>query len=474
MDGFVGRGRELAQLDAMLARVRRGGRAGRPGRALLMRGRRRVGKSRLVEEFVERADVPHVFFTASAQPSVAADLALFVEAVAASTLPGAALFAAQQPRTWDAALTLLASALPTDRPSVVVLDEMPYLIATDPGFEGTLQKVFDRELSRRPVLLLCIGSDLAMMEALNAYGRPFHQRATEMVVPPLSPADVGGMLDLPAAEAFDAHLVSGGLPLILDEWPTGASLHDYLADAVADPTSALIVSGERALAAEFPTASQAGLVLRAIGSGERTFSLIARAAGDLPQASLTRALRLLVDKRVVEVTVPLSTRPSRETRYAVADPYLRFWLSFLGPYLPEIERGRGDLTLARITSSWTSWRGRAIEPLVREALRRLPGGLLPAGSDVVGGYWTRTNDPEIDLVGADRGPVAKRITFVGSIKWLEQRPFDAHDLGRLLMHRAQLPGADESVPLVAVSRSGVTTDGVRALAPEDLLTAYRD
>ncbi|MFI5485594.1 MULTISPECIES: ATP-binding protein [Micromonospora] len=474
MDGFVGRGRELTQLNRMLSRVRDGGRAGRPGRALLMRGRRRVGKSRLVEEFVDRADIPHVFFTASAQPTVTADLALFVEAVAGSTLPGAALFQAQQPATWDAALTLLAAALPTDRPSVVVLDEMPYLIATDPGFEGTLQKVFDRELSRRPVLLICIGSDLAMMEALNDYGRPFHQRATEMVIPPLSPADVRDMLNLSAAEAFDAYLVSGGLPLILDEWPGGATLSDYLADAVTDPTSALLVSGERALAAEFPTASQAGVVLRAIGSGERTFSMISRASGGLPQASLTRALRVLTDKRIVDVSVPLSTRPSRDTRYTVTDPYLRFWLSFLAPYLPEIERGRGDLTLRRISSSWTSWRGRAIEPVMREALRRLPDGYLPEGTSSVGGYWTRTNDPEIDLVGADREPIARRITFVGSVKWLEQRPFDPHDLGRLLRHRAQLPGAADDVALVAVSRSGATAEGVRVLSPEDLLVAYRD
>ncbi|RQW84029.1 ATP-binding protein [Micromonospora globispora] len=474
MDGFVGRTRELALLDGMLRRVTGGGRAGRPGRALLMRGRRRVGKSRLVEEFVERAEVPHLFFTASAQPTIAADLNLFVSAAASSTLPGADLFAAQAPRTWDAALTLLAAALPADRPSVVVLDEMPYLIATDPGFEGTLQKVFDRELSRRPVLLVCIGSDLAMMEALNDYGRPFHQRATEMVVPPLSPADVAEMLDLPAAEAFDAYLVSGGLPLILDEWPAGSSLTDYLADAVTDPTSALLVSGERALAAEFPAQSQAGLVLRAIGSGERTFSSIGRAAGGIPQASLTRALRLLSDKRIVDVTLPLSTQPSRETRYLVSDPYLRFWLSFLGPWLPEIERGRGDLTLARITSSWTSWRGRAVEPVVRESLRRLPAGQLPENTAVVGGYWTRTNDPEIDLVGADRAPVARRITFAGSVKWLENSPFDAHDLSRLLLHRSRLPGADEKTELIAVSRSGRAVEGIRVLAPEDLLTAWGD
>ncbi|MEH1165461.1 DUF234 domain-containing protein [Micromonospora sp. CPCC 205539] len=474
MDGFVGRDRELALLNAMLGRVKRGGRAGRPGRALLMRGRRRVGKSRLVEEFVERAEVPHLFFTASAQPTVAADLALFVEAAAASTLPGAQVLSEQQPRTWDAALTLLVAALPTDRPSVVVLDEMPYLIASDPGFEGTLQKIFDRELSRRPVLLICVGSDLAMMEALNAYGRPFHQRATEMVIPPLSPADVRDMLDLSAADAFDAYLVSGGLPLILDEWPAGASVHQYLSEAVRDPTSALLVSGERAVAAEFPPQSQAGLVLRAIGSGERTFSLIARAAGDLPQASLSRALRLLIQKRAVEDTLPLSTRPSRETRYVVADPYLRFWLSFLGPHLAEIERGRGDLTLARIVTSWASWRGRAIEPVIREALRRLPGEQLPAETAVIGGYWTRTNDPEIDLVGADRGPVARRISFVGSIKWQENRPFDAHDLGRLLLHRSRLPGADETVPPVVVSRSGAAVEGARVLSPQDLLSAYRD
>jgi uncharacterized protein len=470
MAGFVGRERELASLERMLQRVAEGGRGDRPGRAVLMRGRRRVGKSRLVEEFVERAGVPYLFFTASAQPSMEADLALFSEAALASELSDA--FADQSPKSWDAALRLLASALPEDRPSVVVLDEMPYLLANDRGFEGTLQKLFDRELSRRPVLLVCIGSDLAMMEALNEYGRPFHQRATEMVVPPLNPAEVATMLDLAPADAFDAYLVTGGLPLILDEWPRGASPAGYLQEAVTDPTSALLVSAERALAAEFPVEAQARNVLAAIGSGERSFTLIGRAAGGVPQASLTRALHLLTSKRLVEAAVPVSARPSRDTRYFIADPYLRFWLTFLGPHIAEIERGRGDLVLRRITASWTSWRGRAIEPLIRESLRRLPD-VLPDGTAVVGAYWTRTNDPEIDIVGADREPVAKRITCVGSVKWLESRPFDVHDLARLIVHRGRLPGADDSTPLVAVSRSGTGVDGVRTLGPDDLIGAWR-
>jgi len=473
MAGFIGRERELAVLDRMLSRVTVGGRAGRPGRALLIRGRRRVGKSRLAEEFVERSGVPYLFFTASAQQTVAEDLALFTEAVTHSSLPGAAVFDEQRPGSWDAALRLLANALPKDRPSVVILDEMPFLVANDAGFEGTLQKMFDRELSRRPVLLLCIGSDLAMMEALNDYGRPFHQRATEMVVPPLSPADVAVMLDLPPAGAFDAYLVTGGLPLILDEWTPGASVRGYLAEAVSDPTSALLVSAERALAAEFPTDAQARKILGAVGSGERTYSLIGRAAGGVPPASLSRALQLLTTKRMVEAVTPLSTRPSRETRYAVADPYLRFWLAFLGPHLAEIERNRGDLVLARIESSWTAWRGRAIEPVIRESLRRLPSGVLPDGTKAIGGYWTRTNDPEIDIVGADREPIAGRISLVGSIKWLDSRPFDTHDLARLATHRSRLPGAEPTTPLLAVSRSGTAADGVLPLGPADLLAAWR-
>jgi len=471
MDGFVGRQTELAALDRMLARVAAGGRAGRPGRALLVRGRRRVGKSRLVEEFVERSGLPHLYFTASALTSSSADVQMFVEAGRTSSLPGADLFAGQSPQGWDAALNLLARALPTDRPSVVILDEMPYLIENDHGFEGTLQKLFDRELARLPVLLIGIGSDLAMMEALNGYGRPFHQRATEMVVLPLNPRNVADMLALPAAGAFDAYLVSGGLPLILDEWPRGASVSEYLSEIVADPTSALLVSGERALAAEFPPESQARRVLAAIGAGERTYSMVSRASG-LPQASLSRALELLITKRVVQAQTPLYTRPSLDSRYTVADPHLRFWLAFLGPYLHEIERGRGDLTLARITTSWTAWRGRAIEGVIREALRRLPER-LPGDTREIGGYWTRSNDPEIDLVGADREPIAKTITFVGSIKWQETRPFDSHDLGRLLRHRDQLPGAEAETPLLVVSRTGSDVDGPPVLGPDDLLAAYQ-
>jgi hypothetical protein len=64
------------------------------------------------------------------------------------------------------------------------------------------------------------------------------------------------------------------------------------------------------------------------------------------------------------------------------------------------------------------------------------------------------------------------ITFVGSITWHENRPFDVHDLGRLAHHRDLLPGGGPETPLLVVSRTGSTVDGVTALTAEDVVAAY--
>jgi hypothetical protein len=470
VSAFVGRERELRLLTAELRRAVPG--AERPGRCLLVRGRRRVGKSRLVEQFVESASAPSLFFTAAGSNPVE-EVRRFRADAAESTLPGRELLTAANPHNWDAAFRVLAAALPDDRRSVVVVDEVPYLMDPDREFEGVLQRAWDRQLSRKPVLLILIGSDLSMMEALDDYRRPFHQRGREMIVGPLHPGDLAAMLDLPPAVAIDAALVTGGLPLVCTEWEPGAGLWDFLGAALTNPTSALLVSAERSLAAEFPAQIQARTVLSAIGSGERTFTNIARSSGGLSATSLQRSLSLLADKRLVVGELPLSTSPSKERRYRIVDPYLRFWLHFVAPHMSEIERGRGDLTLDRIRRGWTSWRGRAVEPLVREALARiLPAGAMPAAG-AIGGFWTRTNDVEIDIVGADRAPVARELLFAGSIKWLDRATFDAHDLARLQRQRALL--SDDPLPLVAVSRAGVSTPGLdAAYGPADLLTAWRE
>lgn len=83
----------------------------------------------------------------------------------------------------------------------------------------------------------------------------------------------------------------------------------------------------------------------------------------------------------------------------------------------------------------------------------------------------RSHEIEIDLVGADRGPIVKELLCVGSVKWLENPPFDRHGLAALYRHRAAL--TDEPVPTVVVSRSGVDCTGAdAACGPAELLRAW--
>ncbi|MEU6380309.1 ATP-binding protein [Streptomyces sp. NPDC046909] len=473
---FQGRTADLELLSRQLDDVI-GKRGTTRGRAVIMTGRRRVGKSRLVQEFCDRSGLPYAVFQATRGRNAVAERADF--ATALSGLPGAEPVAGLRATDWNQALRSLALAVPDDTPSIAVIDEVPWLVEGDDEFEGALQTVWDRHLSAKPVLLLLVGSDMSVMEALQSHGRPFFGRAAKMTVRPLHLADVQRMTGLEAAEAVDALLITGGFPEIVQSWRPGTPRTQFLREAVSNPLSPLLMAGELTLLGEFPEASHARAVLEAVGSGERTFSTIASQAGGagaLPSGTLTPLLNTLRTKRVLAADLPLSTKSdTKNKRYRIADPYLRFWLAFLQRGIPLIERGRGDLALQRIERSWTTWRGRAVEPIVRESLLRLlPNDDWP-GTETIGGWWNRQNNPEIDLIGADRDPVAAAVHFVGSIKWLESQPFGRREYDTLVRDTLAVPGTGPDTPLVAVSRAGVTDDLPLAAhwGPQELVDAWR-
>jgi AAA+ ATPase superfamily predicted ATPase len=475
---FRGRTPDLNVLASQLAAVA-AGRGSDPGRAIIVTGRRRVGKSRLVQEFCDRSGVPYVIFQATRGRNPAAERGDFNATLAQSALPGAKLVADLRAGDWNQALRMLAVAVPDDAPCIAVIDEVPWLVEEDREFEGALQTVWDRHLSAKPVLLILIGSDISVMEALQTYGRPFFGRAFPMAVNPLNLADVSEFTDLAAADAIDALLITGGFPEIVQSWEPGMDRKAFLRQCVSDPLSPLLAAGELSLLGEFPEATLSRAVLEAVGAGERTFAAIASEAGagmSLSSGTLSPILNTLLAKRVLAADTPLSAKPGeRNKRYRVADGYLRFWLALLARVIPLIERGRGDLALSRIEKSWPSWRGRAVEPIIRESLLRILPDTTWSRTEALGGYWNRQNNPEIDLVGADRAPVASRIDFIGSIKWLENKPFGRQEYDELVRHLLAVPGAQPDTPLVAVSRSGVT-EGTPLAAhwgPADLVHAWQ-
>jgi len=464
MSAFVGRDAEFERLGKLLDQVRAGG--DEPGRAISIRGRRRVGKSRLVREFIKRSGVPHVYFDAE-HAGTSREIARFEREVHDSDLPDRDLYSAGP--DWSSALRGLATVLPREVPSVVVIDEVPYLTRDDRSFEGALQGAWDRALSALPVLLILIGSNQSEMERLTSYDRPFYQRGTEMEVGPLTVNDVAELTGLAAVEAIDAYLVTGGMPMILRDYPHGLPVAAFLTEALANPLSSLIVSGERTLGAELPVEAHARTALAAIGHGEASFTRIANRA-ELGATQLDRALKILIERRLVCVEHPLAMTLAKNARYRVADSYLRFWLRFLSGRVHLVEAGRPELLIDDVLAHFGAWRGRAVEPILRDLLWKSRGLVPDVG--VVGGWWNRTNSTEVDLVGADRLAPARSVEFVGSIKWRAREPFGVADLAALDKARLVVPGADQA-SLVAISATGydVTASELTAITAEQLLAS---
>ena len=459
---FVGRRAELDLLSNNLDRVQRTG----EGRCVAVRGRRQVGKSRLVQELCDRSGLPYCFYTAVKGASSTEGVGQLLDALRGSSLltpAGRDLLPSQPPSSgWGDMLRVLAGVLP-DTPSIVVLDELPWISEQDPTFDGHLQVAWDRLISAKPVLLLLLGSDLHMMQRFTEYDRPFYGRAANMVLGPFNLAETAAVTGQSGADAIDAHLITGGLPGICLEWAPGALPADFLSAEIANKTSALFTVPEQSLASEFPAPDTARRVLEAVGgTGSRTFSNIAAAAGDrggpVSSGTLSPLLHRLVDeKQILAVDKPLSTRPSKLAQYRIADSNLRLYLAILRDVHQLILRDRTAAAHALLEARWSSWRGNAIEPVIRDALAIAAGaGQLPwTDTWEVGSWWNRQANPETDLVGADRAPIASRIAFAGSIKW-QDGPFDRHHLDDLRSNAPMIPGFQPGTSgLVVVSCSGV-------------------
>jgi uncharacterized protein len=175
----------------------------------------------------------------------------------------------------------------------------------------------------------------------------------------------------------------------------------------------------------------------------------------------------------VAIDVPVGASPrSKLRRYRIVDPYLRFWFRYCRPHLADMARGRADLAVDRFERDFASWRGKAIEPVVHDALSRLAASdERLAGVERVGAWWDRSNVHEFDVVGAARDG---SVPLLGSVKWRTRKPVTSGEVAALAEGRAAVPGA-ASARLLAVCPAGARDDAGAdvVLVAEDLLGAFR-
>ncbi|CAN5753930.1 ATP-binding protein [soil metagenome] len=436
--------------------------AARGGQLVVVWGRRRVGKTYLLQAFGQRHRT--IYYTAT-QQSAPVELAAFTDAVRPvlgdDGLPPGYAFP-----DWTAALDFV-----TDRSSgrlVVVVDEFPYLAGSTPGIESIVQRWWDRRGQHGSVMLVLCGSAVAYMEQIGGAAAPLHQRATATIRVTAMDYRAAGLFveSLDPAERAVVYGILGGTPLYLGLWDPGASRRANLLRLFGSPASPLVDAAELVLSGELPELENASRILRAVAIGKTRQGEIA----DYARVAVERPLKRLTMLGLLERRVPALDDPARSKRaiYRVADPYFAFWFRFIASNRTNIARGLGaQLVDNRIVPGLDDYMGGVFEDIAREHARRAATrGELHA--DRVDAWWSPDGQYEIDLVGtAGRG-----VGFVGEAKW-SRRPLTRAVLARLEQHIVGLQGVTPATPRLLYGRTGCeasvsATPGVRCFSASDL------
>jgi hypothetical protein len=422
MADLIDRERELAALTE--AAKRHG------GQLAIVWGRRRVGKTYLLEAFSRGRR--SLYYTATAQ-SAPVELAAFTDAVreqlGSEGLPPGYAFP-----DWDAALLYVTERAGSEQ-LLVVLDEFPYLTGSTPGLESVVQRWWDRSGRRSRVMLVLCGSAVAVMQGLAAAAAPLHQRATlSLHVRPLDYRAAGQFVErLKPAERIVAYAVCGGTPLYLEQWDDGADIRTNLVRLFGSPAAPMVDAAELVLSGELPEGKGHFRILTAVAIGKTRPGEIA----DYARVAVERPLKRLTTLGILERRVPALDDPDKTKRaiYRIADPYFAFWFRFIGSHRADIARGLGAaLVERRILPGLDDYLGPVFEDLAREHARILAAaGELKA--DRVEGWWSTDGRFEIDLVGLS----GRQVSFVGEAKW-SQRAIRREVLTRLDLHATGLPG----------------------------------
>lgn len=454
---FFGRQHELEVLDALWA----------SGKAefLILYGRRRVGKTALLTEWIRRTGNRALYWVAS-PTSATAQLRSFSHAVFNFENPGSVAPDDFTYSTWEQAFMQAARLAKNERVAVFI-DEFTYLLEINPGIAGTLQNLWDHVFKETEIFLCLSGSHLGMMKReFFSYQAPLYGRASSQIY--LRPFFFGATRSFfPKYSAIDRvalYSIFGGVPAYWERVDPARSISQNIKLHLLT-TNNLLQSEPRLLLQDFVSDPHNYIaILGAIANGAHATKDIARVSG-LQNVHVPKYLGVLMETGFVERRVPVTeSGPSRAGRYHITDPYLRFYFRFLADRQDQLALGAQEIALAEINRHLIDFIGKYTwEELCREwVLRAGASNALPIMADEVGSAWN--SKAQVDVVGIN---TMEKTLILGECKWtLSQN--DRKVMVELVEEKAALiipPKGKWKVFFLGFSRSGWTS-GAQAYQEE--------
>jgi len=404
---------------------------------IVIYGRRRIGKTRLVLEAVKGRE--HIYYLA-----VEGDNLRYFKRSASRVVPELA----HVREDWESYFNFL-------KDMVVVIDEFPNLVREDPGVVSLFQRIVDLVLKDTKTKLVLLGSSVSMIsDKVLSYKSPLYGRRTASIK--LKPMKFFHLRDFfPSAsweELVEIYGLTDGIPYYLEKVRT--PFWEWLEGEIKRPDTFLKDELDFLMKYEFTEVTTYKKILEAIAHGRNTPKEI-RDYVKMKHSDITQYLRNLMDTEFIVREVPVTEGPrSKKGRYYITDNFIAFWFRYIHPNLSAIEEGVFDV--GEIKEDYSNYLGTVFEKVARQFLTELSRrGKLPFKFTKVGRWWHR--NVEVDIVALNE---REKKAFLAEVKWGEVGSREVSKLIAKLEQAVKLAGMDDyEVSYGVIAKSAEVKEG---------------
>ena len=407
---FLGREKEILVLEKEYAR---------DGGFVVIYGRRRIGKTTLIKQFIKSKTA---FYFLATKEVESQSMKRFAGVIARTT--GNSVLQKAAFSDWLDLFQAVADYKPNEK-KVLVIDEFPYLVKVNDSFPSILQNAWDEILKDSNVMLILCGSLISMMKkhALSYESPLYGRRTAQMRIAPLPFTTVYENQKLSFEEAAEQYSITGGVPKYMEFFSDGQPLYEQIKENVLSKNGFLYEEPNFLLTDKVQVPTNYFSIIKVIADGNHKLGTIAGILG-LETSALTPYLKTLSELGFIEKQVPVTEKNAEKTRkglYFISDNFLRFWFRYVYPYKGELELDNTQISLDELDKDFKEkFVAFAYEDICKEIFARLCSDkAIDFTPSKIGSYWLndKSGNTQIDVMAVDT--VNKRL-FAGECKYHNQ------------------------------------------------------